>query len=371
MANSTLVSRLAWFGVIALILTLACGATAQVGDKRRLSHLEDDVQIYINGRAAMYEGIEGLVSPMSDFTAVLSYPYLLHKVEFLNRVLDDYERPHPVKPFLMRIFGYLLNKLEEETGEPTVIFESAHMCRDYVKLLRGVRDSFTLPPRPFKYHTPDYFDIITQFDDPKKAVGKHTMDALMMMCQQIYLQCSDRLKRQATVSRADDRRKGGAVTTADNTRDSVTANSIKGAGIADDKMPDVEEASSSSSADDVTAPRHIKGSLGAWEPEPSVSSQESDRPSEVAAPSDDDKQLHQNLSASTSSLEQQDDDTLSYHHAQGEVGEENDANWDEYFDSFLKRLKKPPLDSEASDEPAKPLSRWKRFLRALRKLRCV
>ncbi|CDR97213.1 hypothetical protein BBBOND_0311160 [Babesia bigemina] len=356
---------------MALTLTLAGRAIAQVDDKLTGASLDKNLQIYINGQTTTYDGTEPLDLPVSNFVMTLSYPYLLNKLEFLNHALDDYESPHPVKPFLMKMFRYLLNKLQEDIGESSVTFESTQICREYLQFFAGVRESFKLPPKPFKYQELEYYDALTQYQEPSKPVDKHTMDELLLMCQQFYLQCYDRLQREERENTSANHQEGSSNDAPANLGDG--GNTVgsheaitKGASSADSSaLP------SSSSADNKAAPLRMKRSMDARKPEPSVSSQEPGPSGVNPAPSDDDKQLQRQLSEGESGPAEHEDDKRSHNPPQNKIDEDSAADWDEYFNSLMHRLSTSSEDGEPSNEPVKRLSMWKRFRKSLRKHSCI
>ncbi|GBE60305.1 acetate kinase, putative [Babesia ovata] len=367
MANSILVTRRGLLGIM-LILAFLKPSTAQINVKHPATLFNEHVRLYVNGQQVNFDELERRTSPSDEQIYVASSAYVATKTFFLRSAIARYKAPHPVKPYLEKIVGFLLHKLAEEGGDSFLTFESVQICREYVKSLKGVLDGFKSTPT-FKCDVPHYYDSVLQFYDATVTIDKSTMDTLMLMCQHMYVQCSDKLQKLAT-KKADGQPGGNIVTAPPSFQGSNDARCSEEATVSGATSSVIAEELPLSSPQTITASPYVKGSLGAWKPGPSGSTDHHHTSDEISEPSDDDRHLSRHSSVSMETPEQQ-DDTLSYYSAHGEAGEENAADWDKYFDSFLERLRISPEDGEAENEANKPLSRWQRLLKCLRRLMCI
>ncbi|GBE61011.1 Exostosin family isoform 1, putative [Babesia ovata] len=357
------------FGLTVLIAILMETSSAQMNEKRSAYTLNDDVEVYVNGQRVTYQEFTRLKPPLDQHKFVVTSQFVVAKLLLLNSIIARYERPHVLKPYLIQVVEYIHRKFEEAKGEPFITFLPRETCIEYVQIFRVPFEDIKESPK-FKYHTPAYFDIMAQYADQTKVVEKNVIDTLAMMCAQIYLQCSADLQKLEREKTVEDRRERRIVDTTTNIQASADVGSVNEATTVHDSKRDIGEHPSSMAANEMVATSYIQGSLGAWNPDTDGLSDNENDSGENAASSGDDGQRHRNSAAGRSSPADEDDWLDSYNNS--EIAEEDgDADWDEYYEFFLKRLKRSPVEIGPApvDEPSDPPSMWQRFLAFLCRIR--
>ncbi|GBE62189.1 LTR-retrotransposon skipper, putative [Babesia ovata] len=347
MANSTLITVLAIIYLIMAVSFFFNGDAAPLNEKRPANTLNDDVRIYANGQRITYSELQFQAESSDQYTFVFKHAHFLKNTNYLRNVLAYYEGLHPFKPYLCKIVEYYERKLAETNGSLCVTFRPNELCTAYVGALIGITDTEVKLPS-FELDSPEVIAALSCFPCASIEIQEAFMNFWMLLYQAIYETCAEKLKKLAAENAANGSQEASGVATAANLRDS---NGISGNNeelILDCSRNDLNE-EPWCPENGIDASPYIIGSLGAWNPEPDRPLDDSNESGEVAGSSNDGEVRDRNSSVSELSPEHQ-YESLSDFYIQPEVAEgDEDSDWDKYFESFLRRLKKLPDENVSSD----------------------
>ncbi|GBE59624.1 topoisomerase I, putative [Babesia ovata] len=368
MANSSMMIRKRFIGIAVTLLTVAWGITAQINEKWEPYFLHEVALIYVNGQQVKFEAVQIPAPPWDQYKYVLSSVYVERNVYYLKDAIALYESPHPVKPYLEKIVDYFQHKLDAAKGEPCIRCEPVEICLYYVQHFNGITDE-EIPSQTHGFRLHELIKSIPQFRNAPMSIKRHIMTKWMLMLRRIYALCSARLDALKKENLPNNRQEGSATNTTSNRRDSDYVSYSNETTANGDSRSGIGELPSSSPAHDMAASARIVGSLGAWTPEPALSIHGSDTSDEMYESSNANGQLHPHPDASTSSPAQHDDSSSDFSTQYDTAAEDDDPDWDEYFASFLQRLRKSPAEIPSiieTTESSDPPSGWQRFLMFLR-----
>ncbi|GBE60360.1 hypothetical protein, conserved [Babesia ovata] len=341
MATSTSISLLTLICLIMAVSFLFNGDAAPLNAKRPGTTLNDDVEIYVNGQKMTYEALKR-ADPCQDIKYVISKERMKTHINYLKDIVLHYESAHPFIPYLENILRYSQRKLDEADGAPYVTFDRTEFRTEYAKIFNGITRTPVQPP----LFDPSYRQVLTalhRFRSAPFQIQELIMRTWMFLCQRIYLACFNELRTAGVENTADGSQEGSSNTTSANLRDSGRASGSNVATVSGGTRSHIDGSPSSSSGGTISVLPYVLGSLGAWKPEPDRPLDDSNESGEVAGSSKDDEHRHQNSGATELEPGFQDED-LSDFYIPPEIAEEEDPDWEDYFASFLKRLKKSPQD---------------------------
>ncbi|GBE61124.1 Exostosin family isoform 1, putative [Babesia ovata] len=343
---------------------LLSAAAAPTNEKRAAFSLNEDVRIYINGQEATFEATQTPGPPWDQYKYVLSSAYLEDNINYLRDAMEHCKCRHPLKPYLETIMKYFQHKLDEADGASHVTFDHVEMCVHYVQDLRGITHK-EVPPQRHEFRLYELINTLFRSPQAPTHIRMHILNRWMFLCQRIYEMCSSMLQNLEMENTKNARQEGNGVdATPANFQDSHDIKSSNQLTSIQATKRDIGEHPSSMAANEMVATSYIQGSLGAWNPDTDGLLDDENELGENAASSSGDGLRHLNSTASGSIPEQHDDWLHSYNNS--EIAEEDgDPDWDEYFESYLDRLKSLPQEYR----PKHPPSRAQRVQRNIRWLR--
>ncbi|CDR97743.1 hypothetical protein BBBOND_0402320 [Babesia bigemina] len=339
MAKSTLITGWKRIVLVVLVLTFGNGTTAQINVKRFRHTLNDDLRIYVNGQRTLYSEIQFEKEPTKHYMFALKYEHLKKTTQFLRDVFTHYQGLHPFKPYLGMIVEFYERKLAEANGSSFFELKPNELCAEVAGSLTGITDTVVELSPLYHLNRPDVIDAISCFRSAPVKAQEDMMDFWMLLYQSLYTKCSETLQNFDMENTVNGFQVESGVTTPASLRgvgDTIGYDEPAFVDLIEhesDEAPWLRE-------DEAGASPCIAGSLGAWKPETDRSLEASDASGEMAGSSNDDRGCDNISGACDSRTEHHDFDSSSDSYFKPEKPEEDeDPLWDEYFASFLMRLK--------------------------------
>ncbi|CDR94465.1 hypothetical protein BBBOND_0107630 [Babesia bigemina] len=325
------------------------GNAAPLNVNRPDKALNEDIMIYINGQRMTYEALKK-ADPRQDIIYLISHEHMKKHINYLKDLISHYDGVHAFIPYLKNIIKYCQRKLDGAKEKPYVTFNRAEFRTEYPAIFRGIDRTPLQPISPAYYR--QVLLALHRFSDAPLQTQGFLMHTWMFLCQRVYEASITEMRTLGvanTAIRSPEKRND---TTPANTVVNGDTSSRNGTTVSGDNTPNAYELLYSTSAGNTSTSPYVIGSLGAWEPAPDPPLDNSNGSVETAGRSNDNAHGHQNASENEWDAECDDDDSFSNLCTQPEEPEEDDADWDAYFKSFLQRLKKIPRGNLRSGAPS-------------------